>query len=73
MQYPYSANNNADMTRNNIKSNNNSEHQFRDLKENNVVGNNLKSGRPRDTGMPEDTSSSEIFPTHNVHGTKQKS
>ena len=70
MQYPYSANNNADIMRNNIKTNNNPEHQFRDIKENNVGANNLKPGRPRDTGKPEDTSSRENFPTHNVQGTK---
>ena len=72
MQYPYSANNNADITRSNIKSNNNSEHQLRDTKENNIGDTNQKSGRPRDTGKPEDISSQGNFAINNAQGTKQQ-
>ena len=73
MQYPYSANNNSDITRSNIKSNNNSEHQLRDTKESNVGDINQKSGRPRDTGKPEDTSSHGTFAINNAQSTKQQS
>jgi hypothetical protein len=72
MQYPYSSNNNADITRSNIKSNNNTEHQPRDTKESNIGDINPKSGRPRDTGKPEDTSSHGTFAINNAQSTKQQ-
>ena len=72
MQYPYSANNNPDIPRSNIKSNNSSEHQPRDTKESNIGDINQKSGRPRDTGKPEDTSSHGTFAINNAQNIKQQ-
>ena len=71
MQYPFSANNNtnnADGTRNNVKSNN-PEHQQRDSKENNGDI-DPTSGRTCDTGKSDDISSNGTFAMSSVQSPK---
>ena len=68
MQYPFSANNNtnnADVARNNVKSNN-PEHQQRDSKENNGDIDPTSSGRTCDTGKSDDISSNGTFAMSSV-------